>query len=184
MNIGLFFGSFNPIHTGHVIIANHILNFTPVERIWFVVSPQNPLKRNDILLDPDTRFHLVTIATAANERFVASDVEFDLPIPSYTINTLEYLRNRHSDYQFHLIVGSDNFLSFSGWKSHELLIKEQIIVYERHGFPLMQKPNLPNIQLLNPGLIDISSTDIRQLIKQGKSVRYLVPENVFAELEK
>ena len=183
MQIGLFFGSFNPIHSGHLIIANHILNFTSLDKVWFVVSPQNPLKTNDELLDARARLKLVKMALSTDERFEVSDVEFNLPIPSYTIDTLKFLGEHHPQHDYHLIIGSDNFLNFSTWKSHNVLLKEwRIIVYVRPGFPVDKKADFLNVQVLNLTLLDISSTNIRESIKEGKSIRYMVPEPVFAEI--
>ena len=182
MRVGLYFGSFNPIHSGHLIIANHILNFVSLDKICFVVSPQNPLKHHE-LLDAGARLQLTRLATSTDSRFEVSDIEFHLPKPSYTIDTLRYLRQESSKNEYQLIIGSDNFLNFSAWKSHEALQKEwKIIVYIRPGFPLGAQPNLLNVQVLNQTLIDISSTQIRDLIKLGKSVRYLVPEPVYQEI--
>ena len=183
MEIGLFFGSFNPIHTGHLLIANHILNFTSLNKICFVVSPQNPLKGSNNLLDAEDRLKLVQISISGDERFEVSDVEFNLPKPLYTINTLERLKSTYPQHQYHLIIGSDNFLNFDSWKSPDKLRREwKIIVYVRPGFPIDTQPNSSNIQILNPALIDISSTSIRGLIKKGKSIRYLVPEPAFKEI--
>jgi len=182
MRIGLYFGSFNPIHSGHLIIANHILNFISLDKICFVVSPQNPLKHHE-LLDAEARLQLTRLAISTDSRFEVSDVEFHLPKPSYTIDTLRFLREKFSEHEYHLIIGSDNFLNFSAWKSHEALQKEwRIIVYMRPGFPVDAQLDLFNVQVLNQTLIDISSTQIRDLIQQGKSVRYLVPEPVYQEI--
>jgi len=183
MQVGLFFGSFNPIHTGHLIIANHILNFTSLKKIWFIVSPQNPLKDHVDLLNGPSRLELVKLASQTDKRFAVSDVEFRLPMPSYTIDTLTFLRGKYTKNDFHLIVGSDNFLNLSSWKSHELILKEwKPIVYMRPGFPVDHLTDSSEVRVLNPAQIDISSTKIRELIKQEKSIRYLVPEPVFKEV--
>jgi nicotinate-nucleotide adenylyltransferase len=181
MEIGLFFGSFNPIHTGHLIIANHILNYTSVSKIWFVVSPQNPLKDAGDLLDAQQRLHLVGLAVNKDERFLVCDVEFQLPKPSYTIDTVHYLQKTYPQNRYRLIIGSDNFLDLPSWKSHENLIKEaKIIVYLRPGYPI--RASTPEIEVLSPAQLDISSTKIRELIRIGKSVRYMVPDRVFQEI--
>ena len=181
MEIGLFFGSFNPIHTGHLIIANHILNYTSVSKIWFVVSPQNPLKDAGDLLDAQQRLHLVGLAVNKDERFLVCDVEFQLPKPSYTIDTFHYLQKTYPQNRYRLIIGSDNFLDLPSWKSHENLIKEaKIIVYLRPGYPI--PASTPEIEVLSPAQLDISSTKIRELIRVGKSVRYMVPDTVFQEI--
>ena len=181
MQIGLFFGSFNPIHTGHLIIANHILNLTQLHKIWFIVSPQNPLKNDAELLNAEYRLRLVRLAINEDERFEVSDVEFNLPKPSYTIDTFNFLKNAYPENTYGLIIGSDNFLNFSAWKSHELLLQEgKIIVYIRPGY--LVDPSTAHVEVLNPAQLDISSSIIRQLIKGGKSVRYLVPDAVFREI--
>src|SRR5690349_7354921 len=118
MRIGLFFGSFNPIHTGHLIIANNVINQTGIAKIWFIVSPQNPLKTTTDLLDAHIRFQLVSIAIDGDNRFTASDVEFKMPLPSYTINTLTYLEDTNSKHEFYLILGSDSFSNLHRWKNH------------------------------------------------------------------
>lgn len=182
MQIGLYFGSFNPIHAGHLIIANHILNFIALDKICFIVSPQNPLKHDD-LLDAQARLQLTRRAIHADSRFEISDIEFHLPKPSYTIETLRHLRDKYPTNEYYLILGSDNFQNFTAWKSHADIQKEwKIIVYLRPGFPLKTQLNFSNVQVLDQTLIDISSTQIRALIKQGKSVRYLVPELVYQEI--
>jgi nicotinate-nucleotide adenylyltransferase len=184
MKIGLFFGSFNPIHTGHLIIASQILNYTSLDRIWFVVSPQNPLKEHEQLLDAQVRLQLVRIATKADKRFAVSHVEFNLPTPSFTIDTLTYLKGNYSENDYYLIIGSDNFLNFSSWKLHEVLLTEwEIIIYIRPGFPINSASNFSRVQILNPAQIDISSTKIRELIKGGKSIRYIVPDSVLEEIK-
>ena len=181
MEIGLFFGSFNPIHTGHLIIANHILNYTSVGKIWFVVSPQNPLKDAADLLEAQQRLHLVRLAVNNDERFFVSDVEFQLPRPSYTIDTFHYLQSTYPQNRYRLILGSDSFLDFQRWKSHEKLLKEaNIIVYLRPGYPI--EASTPEIEVLSPAQLDISSTKIREVIRIGKSVRYMVPDIVFQEI--
>lgn len=181
MKIGLYFGSFNPIHNGHLIIANHVLNVTDVDKIWFVVSPQNPLKPANSLLNEYHRLHLVNIAIEDNPDFKASNIEFKLPKPSYTIDTMTYLEEQYPDHEFCLIIGSDSYQNLSKWKNHEMLrSKYRIFVYQRPGF--VTETQEPNIQLLNAPLIEISSTFIRNLIKEKKSIRYLVPDNVRKEI--
>src|SRR5258706_7653276 len=174
MEIGLYFGSFNPIHTGHLIIVNHILNTTAVEKIWFIVSPQNPLKKTESLLGAPERLKLVKLAIETDPRFEVSDIEFHLPKPSYTINTLSNLKNNFPQAKFYLIVGSDNYLNFSKWKSsYQLKSEHNILVYQRPGFPLNAEKEFSNIQVLDAPLLEISSTDIRELIRDKKSARYL-----------
>ena len=177
LEIGLFFGSFNPIHSGHLIIAQHALNYT--QKIWFVVSPQNPLKTNNSLLDIDSRLLLTKEAIKDNIQFEICNVELTLPTPSYTIKTLNHLSIMHPLCKFSLIIGSDNFLSIDKWQSSDIILsKYQMLVYERPDFSV-NKEDLPsNIIIMKAPLINISSTEIRSLIKREKSIRYLVPEGV------
>ena len=181
MHIGLYFGSFNPIHIGHLIIADFIANNTDIDKVWFVVSPQNPLKESSSLLDESHRLHLVKMATENNTKFETSDVEFHLPRPSYTIDTLLHLKCKYPTFNFSIIMGSDSLCGIDKWKSYKTLLKENnFYIYERPGFPFKLKRN--NVRLLNASLLDISSTAIRNSIKEGKSVRYLVTENVLQEI--
>ena len=182
MKIGLFFGSFNPIHIGHLIIANHIVEHTDLDKIWFIVSPQNPLKPAASLLNEYHRLHLVQLAIENDSRFKASNIEFKLPRPSYTIDTLTYLAEQYPNYSFSIIMGSDSYNNLENWKNHEHLLNNySIVVYSREGFVSEKKSD--NTIFLKAPLLNISSTFIRDLIKQGKSVKYLVPELVFQELE-
>jgi nicotinate-nucleotide adenylyltransferase len=181
MKIGLYFGSFNPIHIGHLIIASHIVEHTDLKRVWFVVSPHNPLKQAATLLNEYHRLHLVQTAIEPDSRFKASDVEFKLPKPSYTIDTLTYISEKYPTYQFTVIMGSDSYGNLHRWKNYELLVKNySIIVYNRPGFEV--KDNLYNAIILNAPLLDISSTAIREQLKDGKSIQYLVNDAVFKEL--
>jgi nicotinate-nucleotide adenylyltransferase len=184
MNIGLFFGSFNPIHTGHLIIANTVCNAFQVDNIWFVVSPQNPLKERSDLLTAEIRLELVEKAIAEDTRFTASNVEFNLPIPSYTINTFTYLENVYPDHQFYFILGSDAYASLPEWKDCEALIKKKTIVYQRPGFLIPETSVPANVTILKSPLLDISSTEIRRLIKTKKSIRYLTPNSIIEAIEK
>lgn len=176
MNIGLYFGSFNPIHIGHLIIANHILEHSDLDKIWFVVSPHNPLKESHTLLNEFDRLHLVELAIANNNKFRASNVEFHLPKPSFTIDTLTYLSEKFPLEKFSVIMGSDSFQNLPRWKNYEKILSYyQLIVYQRPGF-LIEHESRPHVTFLKAPLLEISSTFIRQQIKQGKSIRYLVPE--------
>lgn len=184
MNIGLYFGSFNPVHTGHLIIASHVVNQTAVQQVWLVVSPQNPFKTSAGLLNEYDRLHLVNLAIDDETRIKASDVEFRLPRPSYTIDTLTYLREKYPQHQFSIIMGSDGFQNLPKWKNAELLLKEYpIIVYKRPGFDIMDTWNA-QVQILDAPMLDISATLIRNNLKEGKSIRYLVPEKVREEIER
>lgn len=183
MQIGLLFGSFNPIHTGHLIIANTVLNELPLTKIWFIVSPQNPLKKSGDLLNAAIRLQLVKKAIADNERMVASDVEFNLPSPSYTTNTLNYLETAYTENEFYFILGSDSFQQLNKWKDYETIMQKNLIVYQRPGFVMSEK-NPANITIVKSPLLEISATQIRTLIKTNKSIRYLVPDVVREEIEK
>ena len=182
MKIGLYFGSFNPIHVGHLIIGNHILNQGEVDRIWFVVSPLNPFKESATLLNEYDRLHLVQKAIEADPRLKASDIEFSLPKPSYTIHTLAYLTEKYPEHTFSIIMGSDGFENLDKWKNPETIIKNhQIIIYKRPGFEVHNKLNA-DITIMNAPLLEISSTHIRDLVKSGKSIKYLVPPSVEEEI--
>lgn len=182
MKVGLYFGSFNPIHVGHLIIASHVLNETGLQKLWFVVSPQNPFKPSDSLLNEYDRLHLVRKAIEQDPRFLASDIEFALPKPSYTVETLAYLREKHPSYEFSIIMGSDSFQNLPRWKNAEVILKNySILVYRRPGFDVVQ-PDSANIQVLDAPLLQISATHIRDLIRAGRSIRYLVPSEVEEEI--
>ena len=186
MQIGLFFGSFNPIHTGHLIIANYMADYTLLDEIWFVVSPQNPFKEKDELLDEKERLHLLNLAIENDTRFKSCDVEMNLPRPSYTSHTLEHLRNQYPQHHFTLIIGGDNYREFHKWKEYQtILLNHTVNVYARVG--IVEKPllaNHPAIKLFEVPLLNISSTYIRETIHAGKSIRYLVPEPVRLEIER
>jgi nicotinate-nucleotide adenylyltransferase len=183
MKIGLYFGSFNPVHIGHLIIANHVLNETDLNKIWFIVSPQNPFKSNRNLLNENNRLQLVRLAVEQDNRIKASDVEFSMPKPSYTIDTLTHLKDKNPDDSFSIIMGSDSFQNLDKWKNHKMITESYTIyVYKRSGFEI-DNTHGANIVELNTALLQISATHIRELIKAGKSIRYLVPEIVREEIE-
>ncbi|WBX95755.1 nicotinate (nicotinamide) nucleotide adenylyltransferase [Chryseobacterium gambrini] len=185
--IGLFFGSFNPIHIGHLILANYILENSDMDELWFVVSPQNPFKEKKSLLKDHNRLDMVQLAVKNYPRMRASNVEFSLPQPSYTIDTLTYLHEKYPDYSFSLIMGEDNLESLHKWKNSETLIKNHhIIVYPR-GFEGEKKDSEylqhENISLINAPVIELSATEIRNMIKSGKNVRPMLPPEVFDYLD-
>ncbi|HQY40172.1 MAG TPA: nicotinate (nicotinamide) nucleotide adenylyltransferase [Ferruginibacter sp.] len=184
MNIGLFFGSFNPIHNGHLIIAKYVLQNSQLNKLWFVVSPQNPFKSPQSLLNENHRLHLVNSAIEGETDLKACNIEFKLPKPSYTINSLTYLAQQYPDYKFTLIVGSDSFQNINKWKNYETLVSQYpIIIYKRPGFEVTQDFGA-NLTILEAPLLEISSTYIRSLVKKSLSIRYLVPDAVKEEIER
>jgi len=184
MKVGLYFGSFNPIHTGHLIIANHVANTKLVQQVWLVVSPQNPLKPSKSLLNEYHRLHLAQIAVSNNPALKVSDVEFKLPKPSFTIDTLTYLSEKYPKYEFSIIVGSDSFQNLHRWKNYEVLLKNYpFLVYHRPQFPIQEIETAKSITVLEAPLLDISATFIRDSIKKGNSIQYLVPDLVAKEIE-
>jgi nicotinate-nucleotide adenylyltransferase len=184
MKIGLYFGSFNPVHVAHLIIANHVLNETDIEKIWFMVSPQNPFKSGQNLLNEYHRLHLVKTATEDDNRIKASEIEFSLPKPSYTVTTLAYLKEKNPEHEFCIIMGSDSFQNLHKWKNYEVIVKDyEVYVYLRPGFEATNHLNA-KLHIADAPLLQLSATQIRQYIKEGKSIRYLVPENVREEIEK
>lgn len=177
MNTGLYFGSFNPIHNGHMIIAQAVLELSSLDEVWFIVSPQNPFKRNKNLLHEFDRYDMVRLAIEDNDRFKASDIEFSMPKPSYTIDTLAYLKEKYSDRSFKLIIGEDNLAMFPKWKNSEKIIEEfGLIVYPRPGSEKSKISAHSNITYIAAPLLDISATYIRKCIRENRSINYLVPE--------
>ena len=180
MKIGLFFGSFNPVHVGHMVLANYMLEYTDLDKVWFVISPQNPFKKKESLLDEKQRLHMVSLAIGDNNKLKASDIEFKLPQPSYTINTLAHLSEKYPKNEFALIMGADNLESFHKWKNYEEILKHHdIYVYPRINSNGGDLANHPKVKITNAPLIEISSTEIRKAIKEKKDVRYFVPETVW-----
>ena len=185
MSIALYFGSFNPIHIGHLIIAQSILRHSEIEKVWFVVSPQNPFKKNAQLLQEHQRFYLAQIATEDNPDFYVSNIEFGMPKPSYTIDTLMYLKEKYPQKKFSILMGGDNLESFTKWKNYEAILQNyKIYVYKRPHADTLDVIQHSNIEFLEVPQMDISSTLIRSLIKDQKSIKYLVPDLVAAEIEK
>ncbi len=185
MKVGLFFGSFNPVHVGHLIIAQTALNEAGLDYVWLVVSPQNPFKEKKNLLPEYDRLKMVELATEGDDRLQGSNVEFSLPQPSYTIDTLTHLRDRYRSYEFSIIMGQDNLQYLHKWKNHEALLKYYPIwVYPRPGTPASRFDEHPNVKSFEAPLLDISASYIRQQIKAEKSIRYMVAEPVFQYIEK
>ena len=179
MKVGLFFGSFNPVHIGHMALANYLLEFTNLERIWFVVSPHNPLKEKKTLLADHHRLELVRLAIGEHPKMKASNIEFKLPQPSYTVDTLAYLEAQYPSYQFVLLMGEDNLPTLPKWKNYQVLLERYpIYVYPRPGTPRSPLHEHPSVRLLDTPLLEISATFIRQCVKEGRSIRYMVPEAV------
>jgi nicotinate-nucleotide adenylyltransferase len=184
-HIGLFFGSFNPVHIGHLIIANHMANETDLDQVWMVVSPQNPFKDKKSLAKDRDRYNLVHLAIGDNPKLSVSDIEFSMPKPSYTIDTLTYLKEKYPNKIFYLIMGGDNVPTLPKWKNSEFLIENyKIYVYKRPGYDLGPLASHPNITSVEAPLLDISSTHIRQLIKERKSIQYLMPDAARLEIER
>jgi len=180
MRIGLFFGSFNPIHIGHMALANYMASFTELEQIWFVVSPHNPLKEKSSLLNQHHRLHLVNLAINDHPKFKSSNIEFDLPQPSYTINTLAHLQEKYPQHQFSLIIGEDNLSSFTKWKNYEEILKNHtIFVYPRPNCPKTDLILHKNVVFTEAPIMEISSTFIRNAIKHKKDVAFFMPHAVW-----
>lgn len=184
MIIGLYFGSFNPIHHGHLIIANHVAINTDCQQIWFVITPQNPLKSQNSLLNESHRKQLLDLSIEGDERLRTSNIEFKLPKPSYTIDTLTYLTELYPQHVFYLIIGSDAFTNIKKWKNWQtLLANYAIIIYDRPGFPILKDLLTQNITILKAPLLQISSTLIREMIRKKQPIRYLVPDIVAQEIK-
>lgn len=184
MKIGLFFGSFNPIHHGHLMVASFIANHTDLQQVWLVVSPQNPHKTQSSLLNEYDRLHLAQLAIEDDDQIKVSDIEFKLPKPSYTIDTLTYLEEKYPQHQFYVIMGSDSFQNLPKWKNFEALVKNyQFIVYRRPGFEITEKYGA-DVTYLEAPMLELSATLIRNNCKDGITIRYLVPEDVRLEIER
>ncbi|WP_134089583.1 nicotinate (nicotinamide) nucleotide adenylyltransferase [Olivibacter sp. XZL3] len=183
--IGLFFGSFNPVHIGHLIIANYMANYTDLSEVWLVVSPHNPFKKKDSLLNMYDRLEMVNLALEDAERIKANDIEFRLPQPSYTIDTLIHLKERHPTKDFVLIMGSDNLLTLKKWKNYEIILRDfSIYVYPRPNYGADEWMAHPRITFTETPLMEISSTFIRKAIKEHKNVQYFLPDKVLDFIDK
>ena len=184
MHIGLFFGSFNPVHVGHMVLANYMASFTDLEQVWFVVSPHNPLKEKSSLLNQNQRLHMVNLAIGDNDKLKSSNIEFGLSHPSYTINTLVHLKEKYPQHHFSLIMGEDNLASFTKWKNYEEILKHyKLYVYPRPNSNSESLKTHPNVIMTQAPLMDISSTMIRQAIKDKKNMSSFVPQAVWQYLD-
>ncbi len=181
--VGLFFGSFNPIHNGHLTIARYLLKYRYCEEVWFVVSPQNPWKKDQTLLEEEKRLQIVQSAIAEDSRMKASDVEFYMPRPSYTSQTLQLLKRRFPETGFSLIIGGDNLQRFHYWQNYEEILKDfPLFVYPRRGYPI-PKLDAGHIVLINAPLSDISSTAIREKIEKNEDISTYVPASALALIQ-
>jgi len=186
MKIGLYFGTFNPIHVGHLTIANHLAEHSDLDKIWFVVTPHSPFKKKSSLLDNRQRYEMVYLATEDYIKLEPSDIEFNLPQPNYTINTLTYLQEKYPKREFSLIMGEDNLKSFHKWKNYELILEHHdIYVYPRisEGKVETQFDNHPKIHKVDAPIMELSSTFIRKSISEGKNIRPMLPEHVWKYLD-
>jgi nicotinate-nucleotide adenylyltransferase len=186
MKVGLFFGSFNPIHVGHLVIANHIAEYSDLDQVWFVVTPHSPFKKKSTLLDNNHRYQMVDRAIEDYPKLRVSDIEFKLPQPNYTLNTLIYLEEKYPNHDFCLIMGKDNLNNFHKWKNYELILER----HEIYVYPRVSKDSIKtkfddhnNIQFIKAPIMELSSTFIRNSIKNGKDVRPMLPENVWTYLD-
>ncbi|MGN0003090.1 MAG: nicotinate (nicotinamide) nucleotide adenylyltransferase [Sphingobacterium composti] len=183
--IGLFFGSFNPIHIGHLIIANYMANFTELDEVWFVVSPQNPFKEKKSLGNMYDRLEMVNLAIEGSDKLRASDIEFNLPQPSYTIDTLVYLQEKYPNRDFVLIMGEDNLAGLMKWKNADIILRDyQIIVYPRPGYDGGELKNHPSVTMTDTPVMELSSTFLRQAIKENKNIKYFTPDKVVDFIDK
>lgn len=184
MKIGLFFGSFNPIHIGHMIIANYMAYHTDLDKVWIIVSPHNPLKDKSILINTYDRLEMCKLAFNDDPRIDVSDIELKLPQPSYTIDTLTYLHEKYPEHEFCLIMGADNLNTLKKWKNYELILRDyKIYVYPRPKEVESEFFNHKNVEITNTPIMEISSTFIRNSIKQDQNVRYFLPDNVLEFIE-
>lgn len=179
MKIGLFFGSFNPIHTGHLIIANYMANHTNLDKVWLVVSPQNPFKKYSDLVNTYDRLEMAKLATDNSSKITVSNVEMKLPQPSYTIDTLAHLKEQYPGHEFAVIMGSDNLASLHKWKNYKLILRDyKIFVYPRPGYENAELASHPSVTITMTPLMELSATFIRKSLAEGKNIQYFVPDPV------
>ena len=183
MKIALYFGSFNPIHIGHLIIANYTIISTDLKQAWFIVSPHNPFKQSAALLNEYHRLHMINSAIDGEKNLRTSNVEFTLPKPSYTVDSLAYLKEKYPEHEFSILMGSDGFQNLNKWKNYEVIVKNYpFYIYKRLGFEIEQTHGA-TIHIVDAPILEISSTLIRKLIKEKRSIRFLVPDIVKEEIE-
>lgn len=188
MKVGLYFGTFNPIHIGHLVIANHMVQYTDLDEVWMVVTPHSPLKKKKGLLEDFHRLHLVNLAVAEYDYLRSSDIEFKLSQPNYTVNTMAHLHERYPKYEFALLMGEDNLESFPKWKNYEHLLEQyKLYVYPRifdktiDHLPLLEHPNVYMVE--NAPIMEISATFIRNAIKEGKNIQPLLDKEVWKYID-
>lgn len=183
--IGLFFGSFNPVHIGHLIIANYMAHFTDLDEVWFIVSPQNPFKEKKSLGNMYDRLEMVNLAIENSDKLRTSDIEFHLPQPSYTIDTLIHLSEKYPNNEFVLIMGEDNLAGLHKWKNADILLRDyKIIVYPRPGYDGGDLKQHPSVTLTDTPVMELSSTFLRKAIKDGKNIQFFTPEKVLEFMDK
>ncbi len=184
MKIGLFFGSYNPIHTGHLIIANYMAHHTSLDKVWLVISPHNPLKEKKDLIAVYDRLEMAKLALDDAENIVVSDIELKLPQPSYTIDTLIFLKEKYPEHEFALVMGSDNLQSLKKWKNYELILRDhRIFVYPRPGFNTVALAQHPSVTITQTPLMELSSTFIRKSFAEKKNVKFFLPDAVIDFIE-
>lgn len=182
--VGLFFGSFNPVHVGHLVLANYMISFTDLDKLWFIVSPHNPLKEKKTLLADHHRLEMVHRAIGDHPHLKASDIEFKLPQPSYTINTLAWLSEKYPNYKFALIMGADNLNSLKKWKNYEVILEHyEIYVYPRPGYDGGELRNHPSVKFTEAPVLEISSTFIREALKEKRDVQFFMPAAAWQYLD-
>ncbi|MBI3509418.1 MAG: nicotinate-nucleotide adenylyltransferase [Bacteroidetes bacterium] len=180
MKVGLLFGSFNPVHIGHLALANYMLEYTDLDRVWFVVSPHNPLKDKKTLLSDVQRLQMVRLAIGDHAHMKASNIEFDLPQPSYTVNTLAYLKEKYPDDEFALIMGADNLETLHKWKNYEFILEHhRILVYPRKGHDGGKLKDHPSVSFTNAPQLEISASFLREGLKAKKDLRHFFPGEVW-----
>lgn len=186
MKVGLYFGTFNPIHVGHLIIANHLAENSDLDEIWMVVTPHNPLKKKAGLLEDYHRLHMIHLAADSYPKIKPSDIEFKLPQPNYTINTLIHLKEKYPKYEFSLIMGEDNLKSLKKWKNYEVIVNDyHLYVYPRISEEIVPEEfvNHPNIHKVDAPIVELSSTFIRNSIKEGKNIRPMIDTKVWEYID-